>query len=128
MKRVRLALAVLVGLVGVACDGPTAGEISLELVTPSTSDGAILFEVEAPSSKELGDVTAACSGCQAFFYTVSATKLYAVVTGPLTAGPLARVAVSDVGAISAYAVTIVEISGLDHRLRSDVGYELRLSR
>jgi hypothetical protein len=127
MKRLYFLLVALAGLVGAACDGPTAGEVTVELVTPSTTDGAILFKVEAPSSKDLGEVTAACSGCQAFYYRVSETELYGVVTGPLKSGPVARIAVSDVS-VRVYAVTIVEISGIDQRPRSDVGYELRLSR
>ena len=128
MRLRTLLVLLLLGLMVPACDGPTAGELSIDLITPSNSDGAILFKVKTPSSKDLGDITAACSGCQAFSYRVSATELYGVVTGPLTSGPLARIAVSDVGVRSAYLLTIVEISGLDHRLRSDVGYELRLSR
>lgn len=118
----------LLGLLTLACDGPRAGEISIDLVTPNNGDGAILFKVKTPSSKDLGELTAVCSGCQAFSYKVNENELYGVVTGSLTSGPLARLAVSDVGVSSAYVVTIQEISGLDHRSRSDVGYELRLSR
>ena len=128
MRLSRFALVILMGLIGAACDGPTAGEISVDLFAPSATDGAILFKVETPSSRDVGDVTAACSGCQAFTYRISETELYSVVTGPLTSGPLARIAVSNVGVRSAYVVTIVEIAGRDHRLRSNVGYELRLSR
>ena len=125
--RVLLTLTLL-SFVASACDGPTAGEFSIDLVTPNNGDGAILFKVQVPSSKDLGDLTAACSGCQAFSYRVSDAELYCVVTGPLTSGPLARIAVSDVGVRSAYVVTIVEVSGLDRQPRSEVGYELRLSR
>ncbi len=125
--RVLLALTLL-GLVAPACDGPRAGEVSIDLITPNNNDGAILFKVKTPSSKDLGELTAACSGCQAFSFRVSENELYGVITGSLTSGPLARLAVSDVGVRSAYVVTIQEISGLDHRIRSDVGYELRLSR
>jgi hypothetical protein len=127
--RLRSLMALtLLALVAPACDGPTAGEVSIDLVTPSSSDGAIQFKVRTPSSRDLGELTAVCSGCQAFSYRVSESELYGVVTGPLTSGPIARLAVSDLGVSSAYIVTILEISGLDHRLRSDVGYELRLSR
>jgi hypothetical protein len=128
MRLRALVALTLLASVAPACDGPTAGEVSIGLVTPSSSDGAILFKVRTPSSKDLGELTAACSGCQAFSYRVSESELYGVVTGPLTSGPIARLAVSDLGVSSAYVVTILEISGLDHRLRSDVGYELRLSR
>lgn len=128
MNRLRLMLVLLVGLAASACDGPTAGEISIHLVTPNTGDGAILFKIEAPSSKYLDDITAACSGCRAFTYRTDDSELFCVVTGSLTSGPLARIAVSDVGVGSVYAITIMEIAGVDYRLRSTVGYELRVSR
>ncbi len=128
MKRFIWVLIVLVGLSGSACDGPTAGEIVVDLATPSTTDGAILFKIEVPSSMELGEVTAACSACQAFVYMRSEIELYVVVTGPLSSGPVVRIAVSDAGARSIYAVTLLEVAGLDHRLRSNVGYELRISK
>ena len=125
--RTLVMISVLAMLVP-ACDGPTAGELSIDLVTPSNSDGAILFRVETPSSKDLGQVTPACSGCDAFSYKVSDSEIYVAVTGALTSGPLARIVVSDVALSGLYAVSIVEIAGRDRRLRSDVGYQLRLSR
>jgi hypothetical protein len=117
----------LLGLVAPACDGPTAGELSIDLLTPSNSDGAILFKIETPSSKELGDVTATCSDCQAYAFRVNESELYCAVTGSLMSGPLVRIVVSDASVRSAYAVTILEIAGRDHRLRSAVGYDLQLS-
>lgn len=128
MKKLSFALALIVGTVAAACDGPTAGEFSVDLVTPSATDGAILFRIETPSAMDVGDVTASCSGCRAFPYRISDTELYCVVTGNLTSGPLARIAVSNVGMRSVYEVAILEVSGRDRRLRSIVGYELRLSR
>lgn len=110
-----------------ACDGPTAGELSVELITPSTNDGAILFKLRTPSPREFGDVTATCPDCQAFAYRINASEIYCVVTGQLSSGPLARVMVSDVSPRSVYEVTVLEVSGANRRLRSNVGYELRLS-
>ncbi len=124
--RTLLALA-LAALVAPACDGPTAGELSIDLVTPNSNDGAILFKLRTPSPREFGEVTATCSECQAFPYRVSDSELYYVVTGPLTSGPLIRIVVSDASMRSVYHVEILEISGLDHQLRSIVGYELHLS-
>jgi hypothetical protein len=111
-----------------ACDGPVAGELSLELVTPSSSDGAILFRVRTPSPREFGEVSAECTECQAFAYHVSDSELYGVVTGPLASGPLVRIVVSDAGVRGAYLVEIIEVSGRDRRIRSTAGYELRLSQ
>jgi hypothetical protein len=123
-----LFVLVLLALVTPACDGPTAGELSIELATPSSGDGAILFRVRTPSPREFGEVSATCPGCQAFSYRVSDSDLYCVVTGSLTSGPLARILVSDPGARAAYLVEILEVSGLDRRIRPPAGYELRLSQ
>jgi hypothetical protein len=127
MRLKMLLVLALLGLVATACDGPTAGELSIDLVTPNGNDGAILFKLRTPTSREFGDVTATCTGCEAFAYRVTESELYCVVTGPLTSGPLARIVVSDLSPRSAYQVSILEISGIDRRLRSDVGYELNLS-
>ena len=127
MKQFTMFMLALLVFLGSACDGPTAGELSIDLVTPSSADGAILFKIRTPSPRELGEVTAVCSGCDAFTYRATASELFCAVTGPLQAGPLVRIAVSDVGMRSVYSVEILEIAGRDHRLRSDVGYELLLS-
>jgi len=128
VKKLSFIVILLVGLVAFACDGPTAGELSVELVTPSTTDGAILFKIKTPSAMDVGEATASCSQCQAFSYRISDTELYCVVTGDLSSGPLARIAVSNVGIRGAYELTILEVSGRDRRLRSNAGYELRLGR
>ncbi len=128
MKFLQLLVVVMFGLVAASCDGPTAGEFAIDLVTPSSNDGAILFKVEALASEDLGGVTATCSGCQAYTYKVSETELFCAVTGPLSPGPLVRMAVSHVGVTSAYSVEILEVTGTDRQPRSTEGYELRLSR
>jgi hypothetical protein len=127
--RLRVVLAVcLLSLALPACDGPTAGEISIDFITPNSSDGAISFRIESASSRELGELSADCEGCRAFSYRLSDSELFCVVAGALATGPLARITVSDVGVRSAYAVTILEVAGQDHRLRSTTGYELLLGR
>jgi len=119
-------LLLAVGLT--SCDGPTAGELSVELVTPSSNDAAILFKIAAQTSEDIAEVSAACGGCEVYTYRVSDDEIYCVVTGDLASGPLARIGVSHVGLGSAYTVEIIDVSGPDLRSRSTVGYELRLSR
>ena len=127
MRYLTLVVFVLLALAMPACDGPSAGEISIDLVTPNTSDGAILFKLLTPSSGEFGDVVAACPGCRVFSHRITESEVYCVVTGSLTSGPLVRVVVSNVGARGIYEMTILEVSGVDRRLRSDVGYDLKLA-
>ena len=110
-----------------ACEGPTAGEITIDLVAPSSGEGAILFKIETPTSNALGEITAACPGCQAFPYRIGDSEVYCVVTGALTSGPLAKMVVANVGLRSGYFVTIVEVADAEYGLRSTTDYGLRLS-
>lgn len=127
----RFVIPVLIALMAISvsgCEGPTAGEVAIDLVTPNSGDGAVLFRIETPSTNALGDITAACPGCQAFAYRTGDSEVFCVVTGPLASGPLARVVVSNVGARSGYSVQIIEVADMDHGLRSTEGYELIISR
>jgi hypothetical protein len=128
MRYLTLAAIVLVLLAAPACDGPTAGELSIDLVTPNSDDGAILFKIRTPYPREFGELTPACSGCQAFAHRVNESELYCVVTGQLESGPLVRIVVSDLSPMSVYEVAILEIAGADRNLRSNVGYELRVAQ
>lgn len=127
--RFRLALTLwVIGLFGLACDGPTAGELTVELVTPSDSDGAILFKVTPATSKTVTSMVAACSACQVLTYSPDDTEFFGVVVGTLAPGPLVTMSVSDVGAVSAYTLEIIEIAGRDKQPRSRTGHELRIVR
>ncbi len=128
MKFRKTLALVSIGMLALACDGPTAGELTVDLVTPSSTDGAIFFKVEAAASKTVTSIAAACSDCGILTHTVSDSELYGVVTGQLGPGPLVTLTVSDVGSPDAYTLTILEIAGRDRRLRSSTGYELNFAR
>lgn len=126
MKPRTMPILAIVALIGLACDGPTEGELTLELVTPSNTDGAILFRVDVAESKSVTGITAVCSGCQVLSYSPSDAEFYGVVTGSLGAGSVARLSVSDINTPDAYTISILEIAGRDRRIRSDVGYGLSI--
>ncbi len=129
MKKRGLGVLLLLGSLNLSCDaGPKAGEILVNLVTPSNSDGAILFRVEAAEPHAITGVSAACAACQVFSHNISDTELGGVVTGAPASGPFVRIAVSDAQARQAYTVTVVQVAGRDHRLRSPIGYELELEK
>jgi uncharacterized protein (DUF2141 family) len=125
--RAAAALAALVlPAVLATCSGPTAGDLTVSLVTPNSDDGAIVVRVTASQSKEITSAAVACTGCRIFAEQPSATELRAVVTGDLTAGPLVRIAVSDAGAPTAYTVRIVQVASRSYQLRSPSGYSLSI--
>lgn len=117
--------AVLAGvLASASCEGPEVGELTVELSTPNGDDGAAILFVTAADSKELLGIAAACNGCRIFFEQVSPNEIRAIVTGPLVAGPLVRVTVSDAGARSAYSARLQQVASRSFELRPLAGYAL----
>ena len=127
MTRALRALALL-GVVPLlaTCSGPTAGDLTVSLVTPNSDDGAIVVKVTASQSKEITGAAVVCTGCKIFPEQVSSTELRAVVTGNLAAGPLVRISVSDTGAPRDYTVQIVQVASRSYQVRSTSGYALAI--
>jgi hypothetical protein len=99
------------GLLALGClDGPTPGEVTLALQSPNQDDGAISFVIKAAAPNEVTGVTAICEGCDAFVARVSATELRAILTGNLTAGPVARVTVMDGSPNQVYSAELIDVS------------------
>jgi hypothetical protein len=122
----RALAALALPLVLATCSGPTAGDLTISLVTPNSDDGAIVVTVTASQSKEIISAAVACTGCRIFAEQPSSTELRAVVTGNLAAGPLVRVSVSDTGAPKAYSVQIVQVASRSYQLRSTSGYSFSI--
>jgi len=114
MKRLPLGLLAAVFLVGLSCDGgPTAGELDIHFSSPTNDDTAIRFVVTARPPALLEEVSAACTGCQAFTRKVSDSEIRVILLGTLATGTVARVTVSDTRAASAYTLTLQEVAGSD---------------
>ena len=120
-------LAVLLGLVVAACSsGPEPGELTFELTTPNSDDGAIQFRLTATLPNTLTGVSAGCAGCTVFSEATSETEILGVVTGQIRAGRLVRVSVSDVQTPEAYRASVVAVASRDFGLRSAPRYRLSL--
>lgn len=108
MKRLAsLTLLAAAALAAGSCEGPSAGDVTFNLTSPNTNDGAIQFVATAASPDSITGVTAACSGCQVFLARVSATNVHGVVTGDITSGALIHLGVTDVGNTSAYTADVI---------------------
>src|SRR2546425_7592716 len=107
-------------------EGPKAGELSVNLTTPNSDDGAIQFVATAGASQTITGVSSACSGCKLFFAKVSDTQYKGVVVGNLASGTLFRVGVSDTKTPTNYTVQIIGVSSRTFALRTASGYSVTL--
>lgn len=107
-----------------SCDGPTAGEVTLALITPNADDGAVAFVVNIPAPNEITGVSAACGGCEVFSTQVTPTELRGIVTGDLSAGPLVRLAVAQAGPHQTYRAEVLAVATRQFADRSPGGYTL----
>jgi hypothetical protein len=124
-----LGLGVAVVLVAGGCKTtaqPVAGELTVNLTTPNSDDGAILVRITGTGGQVVTGASASCSGCRLFSGAVSDTELRAVITGSIGAGAIARVSVSDVNQPGAYSVQILDVASRTYVKRAITGYSLAL--
>lgn len=128
MRRL-LGLALPLALIlSLSCDsGPKAGEVDMQLVTPSQDLGAIAFTLIALGPEVIDTVTAGCGGCRVDLRRRSATHVDGVVTGPLVPGVLLRVGVSNVKLPRAYAAQALQAARRDYALVSVTTIRLEIS-
>lgn len=109
-------------------DGPTAGEVTVDLVTPNADDGAVMFTVQTAAPNQLLGATGACAACLAFVHAVSDTEHRVIVTGPLAAGPIARLQVSNTSPTVVFRVELRQVARRDYAIRATGGYGLTVQR
>lgn len=112
-RRLHASLALSMALGLLACEGPTAGELTGQLETSHTNTGAIAFAVQAAEPETVADVSAACAGCEVFSRVVSEREVRGVVVGEFGSGPLFRVTVSDVDEPTLYSARVLEAALAD---------------
>jgi hypothetical protein len=111
-----LPLALMLSL---SCDsGPKNGEVVVQLVTPAQDIGAIAFTLTAVEPEVIDSVTAACAGCRLDLRRRSARQLDGVISGPIVAGDLLRVTVSNVLVPIAYRAEALQVARSDYALYS----------
>ena len=127
MRRSAVMALALAGLLSFSCDGgPEAGEIVLLFDSPNGADGAAMFLIVARAPNAVIGIEPMCAGCQAFLHQTNDQNVTGIVTGDLTSGAIARVAVSNARVRSAYAVSLLEVAAQNFNLRSTAGYTLVL--
>jgi hypothetical protein len=116
---------------GIACGGdkttgPTAGTVTVSLVTPNADDGAVLLTLTGPS---LSNVQSAGSSYKVYWRVASASEVHAIVVGDLTAGVVLTVDVDDVGKLGQYGGTVDEAASRTDQVRASVsGYGVTFAK
>ncbi|MBA2293117.1 MAG: hypothetical protein H0W15_11760 [Gemmatimonadales bacterium] len=102
-----VACALLLG--GLACaEAPAApprpGVLAVDVVSTSVPDGALLFTISG------GPVDGVTASAATITTRTDESGTHVLVSGPLAAGALVRVAVPDVAAAPAYLVTLEQVA------------------
>jgi hypothetical protein len=126
--KIRLLLGISLVVLAMSCkEGPTAGDLAVDLTTPNSDDGAIQFVATGTNGATISALSQGCSGCKLFVVKVSDTQYKGVITGNLSAGTLFRVSVSDAKHVSNYSVLIVGVSSRTFGMRTSLsGYSVTL--
>ena len=124
----RLGSLLLAGVSAlVACShdaiGPTAGTLTVNLASPNSDDGAVLFTI---SGGPIDSV--ASSGHQIYSARLDANTLRLIVTGDVASGTLATLYLADMRLASSYSVTLNQVAARASYAQHDpASYTLTLS-
>jgi len=114
MSRLIKCAALVLLLGNAACeDGvapPEPGTALINLSTVATDAGAVLLTLTGPG---ITDVRPANSSYEVFWRLASENEMRVIVVGSITPGPLLTANVADVGRISSYTSSLVEVAGRD---------------
>ena len=119
--RLLLVLSLSVVLTAMSCkEDPVAGDLSVDLTTPNSDDGAVQFTATASSGATIASLSQACSGCKLFFVKASDVQYRGVVTGNVGAGTLFHISASDSKHPGNYSIQINAVSDRHFALRTSL--------
>jgi hypothetical protein len=130
----RLAAFAALILFGVNCGGgggtenndPTPGDLTIELTSPNTDDGAIKLIIVSPVTPTA--ISSAAAGVEIFTSGPLSTSTTVIVTGDLSAGPLLHITVPDTRDDEDYAATVVQVASATYAIRTNTGYALDVTK
>ena len=125
--RTRSALVVLLLALVTACsddtNSPTAGAMNLNLATPNSDDGGLLFTLTGGPIDSL----VAMSG-QVYSAKVDPSSYRVIIAGDLAAGTIARIYLPDIRRAGGYSATVTQAAARGSYVQRDpAGYTLTLS-
>lgn len=126
------AFAALIAF-GVNCGGggtenndPTPGDLTIELTTPNTNDGAIKLTITSAVAPTA--ISAAAAGVEVFTSGPLSTTTTVIVTGNLAAGPLLHITVPDTRDDEDYTAAVVQVASTTYAIRGNGGYALEVTK
>ena len=124
----RLRSLLLAGVcVLVACSqdtiGPTAGTLTVNLASPNSDDGAVLFTISG------GPIDSVASpGYQIYSARLEANTLRLIVTGDVASGTIATIYLADIRLASSYSATVNQVAArASYGQHDPAAYTLTLS-
>jgi len=124
-RTLRFAAAAVALLVTACKEGPTAGQLAVNLTTPNSDDGAIQFTAEATAPATITSVGSSCAGCKLFVVKVNDNQYKGILTGSISAGTLFRLGASDTKGV--YKVNINAVASRSYASRNNLtGYSATL--
>jgi hypothetical protein len=118
MRSARARWLLLAALALAGCsDGavaPFGGALNLNLTTPNTDDGAVLFTLSGASVDSVVPVND-----QVFFARSDPRTLQVIVTGSLQNGTIARIYVPDIRLAGRYTASVQQVAARGSYLQRD---------
>jgi hypothetical protein len=120
------AAALFAGLAACSDNGPTAGDLSVQLASPNTGlERAILVSVKG----RVTDVTAPAGAAYGIaFHLFAGDSARVTVIAPagqfLAAGGLVRIRVNDVGKAASFSARVLDVIAADYVPLDTTGYVL----
>lgn len=129
----RLAAFAALIVFGVNCGGggtenndPTPGDLTIELTTPNTDDGAIRLIIVSPVAPTA--ISSASAGVEVFTSGPLSTSTTVIVTGDVGAGALINITVPDTRDDEDYSATVVQVASATYAIRANTGYALEVTK
>lgn len=119
-----LAMGSLTGCKGDQPIGPVAGDLTLTLASPGSSDGAVLIRITGPIES-----VSAVGGYRVEGSEVPGGMWRIVVAGNVTSGPVARIRVPDINAPDLYLAAVEQVAARGtFALLSTAGYGVQVGQ
>lgn len=127
MSARRLVLALATALAASACggDGPQAGTLLIQL-SGAAPARAVKFRLVGPQMAILEPGTGAVIAAEPLGTDTMAVAAFAPVGATLNGAAVAAISVPDVGALSAYSATVLEVASPTYALQPAAQYTLTI--
>lgn len=124
VRRLAVAAVLLAACGGDNPNQPVAGDLTVTLATPGSSDGAVMIRVAGAIES-----VSAVGGYRVESSEISGGLTRIIVVGPVTSGAVARIRVPDINAVDQYVGLVEQVADrATFALLSTAGYSVSISK